>query len=152
MLRYVEAAQDPNPLHRDPDAARAAGFPGPILPGMLLLGLCERAVETWRGNWTILHLAGRFLTPLAAPAEVEITAGGGSVEALIGSGRVRVDGRASEVSAESIDGNIELTGQAEVGRLRTASGIVVRARMRRIPSCKSAGNRSRGPVTPRRET
>lgn len=81
VLRYVNAAHDPNPLHRDPDAARAAGFPGPILPGMLLLGLCERAVDGWRGARTVLHLAGRFLTPLAAPAEVEITARVAAVEA-----------------------------------------------------------------------
>ena len=92
VLRYVEAAQDPNPLHRDPDAARVAGFPGPILPGMLLLGLCERAVETWRGNRTILHLAGRFLAPLAAPAEVEITARVAAVEATRTILRISVKG------------------------------------------------------------
>jgi hypothetical protein len=61
----------------------------------------------------------------APAAAVDITGGGGSVEVLIGSGRVRLDGQASEIVAESIDGNIELVGRAESGRLRTASGIIV---------------------------
>jgi len=72
VRRYTDAALDPNPLHRDPGAARAAGFAGPILPGMLLLGLCEHALRAWTDRH-VAHLSGRFLLPLVAPVDIEIS-------------------------------------------------------------------------------
>ena len=71
--RYADASLDRNPIHRDAAAAQAAGFPGPILPGMLLLGLCERVLRQWRPDLPIAHLSGRFLAPLIAPADVEVS-------------------------------------------------------------------------------
>lgn len=74
---YAAAALDPNPLHRDLAVARAAGFGGLVVPGMLLLGLCGRAVAGWMaaegGGRRLLHLSGRFLAPLAAPVSVEVS-------------------------------------------------------------------------------
>lgn len=60
-----------------------------------------------------------------AAAEVEITAGGGSVDVFGESGRVRVDGRADNVRVETIDGNVELALVAASGQVRTASGTIV---------------------------
>ena len=79
--RYVEAAGDDNPLHRDAAAARAAGFAGPILPGMLLLGLAERAVRGWYPGWRIVHLSGQFLAPLCVPDSIAVSARVARVEA-----------------------------------------------------------------------
>lgn len=41
--RYAEASGDHNPIHLDPDAARAAGLPGVILHGMCTLALATTA-------------------------------------------------------------------------------------------------------------
>lgn len=73
LRRYAAASGDDNPLHIDPAIAVAAGFPGPIVPGMLLLGLCERAVRAWYEDATILRLAGRFLHPVVIPARLVVS-------------------------------------------------------------------------------
>jgi hypothetical protein len=94
----------------------------------------------------------------APDADVDLTAGGGSVEVLLASGRVRVAGRAGDISVESLDRNIELTGQGGIARLRTASGtIVVRGVLRELHATSVSGalligmegpQESRGPVGP----
>lgn len=73
VRRYCAASGDTNPLHVDPVIAHAAGFAGPIVPGLLLLGLCERAVRAWFPDAAIMRLAGRFLHPVATPARLAVT-------------------------------------------------------------------------------
>jgi len=41
-LRYAQASGDHNPIHTDPEVARAAGLPGPILHGLCTLALTAR--------------------------------------------------------------------------------------------------------------
>lgn len=75
-----------------------------------------------------------------AAAEVDITAGGGSVDVFGESGRVRVDGRAESVHVETIDGNVELALVSASGRVRTASGtIVVRGVVRDLEASTISG-------------
>ena len=75
-----------------------------------------------------------------AAAEVEITAGGGTVEVFGESGRVRIDGRAESVNVETIDGNIELALESASGRVRSASGtIVVRGVVRDLEASSISG-------------
>jgi acyl dehydratase len=78
IARYLAAAGDHNPLHRDPAAALAAGFAGILVPGVLLMGLCERAVRRWlEGEGSaaggLVHLGARFMRPVIAPATVRVT-------------------------------------------------------------------------------
>ena len=73
VRRYAVASGDDNPLHVDPAVARAAGFAGPIVPGMMLLGLCERAIRAWYPDAEILRLAGRFLQPVVTQAALTLT-------------------------------------------------------------------------------
>lgn len=41
-VRYAAASGDRNPIHLDPDVARAAGLPGPILHGLCTLAFAQR--------------------------------------------------------------------------------------------------------------
>lgn len=76
----------------------------------------------------------------SSAADVEIVAGGGSVEVTNVSGRVRVAGRAVSVSAETLDGNVELVLESETGHVRTASGtIVVRGVIRELDASTVSG-------------
>ena len=60
---------DDNPLHREPNVARAAGFPRPILHGLCTLGICNfvvarKAAEQGR----MLEISGRY-AGVAYPGE-----------------------------------------------------------------------------------
>lgn len=83
---------------------------------------------------------GARLWVKTATADLEITAGGGTVEVTGVSGRVRVGGTAQSVSVETLDGNVELACEAGVARARTASGtIVLRGVMREIDASTVSG-------------
>lgn len=60
-----------------------------------------------------------------AAAEVEVTAGGGTIEITTVSGRVRVAGQAASVAVEALDGNVELACVSPAARAETASGTIV---------------------------
>ncbi len=69
--------------------------------------------------------AGARLWIQSSAADIEVTLAGGTAEVVTAGGRVRLGGEAREVSAESIDGNIQLALNAERGRARSASGTIV---------------------------
>lgn len=84
--------------------------------------------------------AGARLWVKSAAADIEITAGGGTIEVINVSGRIRVSGQAATVSALALDGNIELALQSDMGRVRTASGtIVVRGVIRDLDASTVSG-------------
>jgi len=58
---------DPNPLHADPDVARRAGYPQPILHGMCTYGMAAHAiVKTWcdYDAARLTGLSARFSAPV----------------------------------------------------------------------------------------
>ena len=84
--------------------------------------------------------AGARLWVKSAAAEVEVTAGGGTVEVTTVSGRVRIAGAAASVAVETLDGNVELALDSPAGRVRTASGtIVVRGIIRDLDAASVSG-------------
>jgi hypothetical protein len=84
--------------------------------------------------------AGARLWIKSASADVEVTAGGGTLEVSGMSGRVRVAGTARETSVETLDGNVELAYRGAIGRVRTASGtIVVRGVIRDLDASTVSG-------------
>ena len=50
VIRYCALNWNFPPFFYDPEAAKAVGMPGTIVPGPLKLGLLYRAVEVWLGE------------------------------------------------------------------------------------------------------
>ncbi|GAB3441748.1 hypothetical protein GCM10027570_08220 [Streptomonospora sediminis] len=76
IARYAEAADDRNPIHLDPAAARAAGFGTVIAHGMGVAGLvCEEIVDRFAGGSParVLSIGARFSAPVEAGEPVETT-------------------------------------------------------------------------------
>ncbi len=66
---------DRNPLHRDPDVAKKAGFPRPILHGLCTYGTACRAIITSVCNYDSAKITGfdaRFSAPVF-PGETVVT-------------------------------------------------------------------------------
>jgi acyl dehydratase len=75
--RYLATARDDNPLHFDPKIARSVGLDGPILPGMMMMGLFERALSEWRKTGRVARLFALFVRP--APVGGRLAIGGNLV-------------------------------------------------------------------------
>lgn len=70
VAHYLELSHDPNPIHRDDDAARDVGLPQAVVPGMLIAGLCEAAAH--RLGFRSSEMRTRFMAPLAVEASIRI--------------------------------------------------------------------------------
>jgi acyl dehydratase len=68
---YAEAGGDRNPLHRDDDVARAAGFPGIIAHGMFTMGHLAACVARWAGGpERVRRLTSQFRAPVYMGEEI----------------------------------------------------------------------------------
>ncbi|HEX5950016.1 MAG TPA: MaoC/PaaZ C-terminal domain-containing protein [Actinomycetota bacterium] len=62
---YADASGDLNPLHRDDDVARAAGFPGVIAHGMFTMAHMASCVTRWLGDaHDVVRLRAQFRAPV----------------------------------------------------------------------------------------
>jgi acyl dehydratase len=62
---YAEASGDHNPIHVDPEFARAVGLPGTIAHGLLDMGILTEAVARWAGGYEqVVAVSCRFSKPL----------------------------------------------------------------------------------------
>lgn len=69
LIRYAAATGDLNPVHWDHEAARAAGLPGVVVHGLLLVAwLGQHAAAVAEGPAPVRHLKARFRAPMR-PAE-----------------------------------------------------------------------------------
>lgn len=73
LARYAMVSGDDNPLHLDPEAARAAGLAGPPVHGMLMLSCFEPLIMRWRRDLFIARLSGKFLRPVLAGEGIRIS-------------------------------------------------------------------------------
>ncbi len=73
LARYAAVSGDDNPLHLDPNAAKAAGLAGASVHGMLMLSCFEPSIMRWRSDLFIARLSGKFLRPLLAGQGIRIS-------------------------------------------------------------------------------
>ena len=73
LARYAAVSGDDNPLHFDPNAARAAGLAGPPVHGMLILSCFETLIVRWRRDLFIARLSGKFLRPVLAGEGIRVS-------------------------------------------------------------------------------
>jgi acyl dehydratase len=66
LARYAAVSGDDNPLHLDPDAAKAAGLAGLPVHGMLMFSCFEPLIMGWRPDLFIARLSAKFLRPVLA--------------------------------------------------------------------------------------
>jgi acyl dehydratase len=105
---YADASGDHNPIHVDPDFARAVGLPGTIAHGLLDMAILTEAVASWAGGYEqVASVACRFSKPLlpgqtitctGRVIDVDDSSGTASLEleAISSSGeRVLTNGRAT---------------------------------------------------------
>lgn len=70
LVAYAAASGDPNPIHQDPEIARAVGLPDVIAHGMLTLALAARYVDEQVGEpGRIEELGAKFTRPVVVPEE-----------------------------------------------------------------------------------
>jgi acyl dehydratase len=72
LARYAAVSGDDNPLHLDPNAARAAGLAGLPVHGMLMLSCFEPMIMRWRRDLFIARLSGKFLRPVLAGEGIRV--------------------------------------------------------------------------------
>lgn len=74
IVRYAGASGDFNPLHHDPDFAKAAGLPSVMAHGMLSAGLLGSFVSAWFGAGSVRRFKVRF-TDRVWPGDVLVPSG-----------------------------------------------------------------------------
>lgn len=67
ITHFSLVQRDFNPIHVSTAAAQAAGFSGPIVHGVFIIGQFERLIRSWEAM-DIVSLQGRFLRPVSVGA------------------------------------------------------------------------------------
>jgi acyl dehydratase len=98
--RYAGASGDFNPIHIDPEFAKAVGLPGTILHGLYMMGLVARANTEIAGGdpRALKRLSVQFRGMGAPEQEILVT---GTVKSA-GDGRVIVDTVAAQGDNQTI--------------------------------------------------
>jgi acyl dehydratase len=73
LARYAAISGDDNPLHLEPNAARAAGLAGIPVHGMLMFSCFEPLIMLWRRDLFIARLSGKFLRPVLAGEGIRVS-------------------------------------------------------------------------------
>lgn len=71
--RYAAATFDDSRLHSDPEFARSIGLDGPIVPGMLMMGLFQKALSEWAVGSYVSRLFSLFTQPVPVGSRLIIS-------------------------------------------------------------------------------
>jgi 3-hydroxybutyryl-CoA dehydratase len=74
IVRFAGAGGDFNPLHHDPAAAAAAGFPAVIAMGQFQAGALAGLLSDWVGVEHVRSFSVRFVSPVAVGDTLELSA------------------------------------------------------------------------------
>lgn len=98
--RYAGASGDFNPIHIDPEFAKAVGLPNTILHGLYMMGLTARAATEAAGGdpRSLKRLSVQFRGMGAPETEIEVS---GTVKA-VGDGRATIDVVAAQGDNQTI--------------------------------------------------
>jgi acyl dehydratase len=108
IARYVGAAQDWNPLYIDEPAAKNAGFPSALAPGMIAMGFLGELVVDWMRGARLRKFQARFVK-IVWPGDVLTARGRVTDRRFEEGGRYAVD---IEVWAENQRGELVVRGSA----------------------------------------
>ncbi len=64
VARYLELAQDPNPIHVSDAAAQAVGLDAAVVPGMFYAGVAESFLAELLPDCSIMGMKLRFMAPV----------------------------------------------------------------------------------------
>jgi len=106
---FADVSGDHNPIHTSVGAARVAGLGGPIVHGMWLSAVAQRAVSEETGR-TLTGWTARFLAPVRPGDAVDITADRIGI----------VDGDEVVEVAARVNGEVVLTATGRLAAPRTA--------------------------------
>jgi len=109
LTRYAGASGDFNPIHQDPEFAKAAGMGDVFAHGMLSMGFVAQAVTDWSGAGTVRKIGVRFTALVRLKDTVTCRA-----RVLAKSSKDRVNLVDLEVWAENQKGEKVVTGTATV--------------------------------------
>jgi acyl dehydratase len=105
LALFAAASGDHNPLHLDPEVARAAGFERPLVHGMLTMAFAGRVITQHVGAGCVRRLQTRFTGVVMVGETLELAATLSAVEPTHAVYALRVT---------TADGRAVASGEAEV--------------------------------------
>jgi acyl dehydratase len=106
---YADASGDQALIHLDPDVARAAGFPGVIAHGLLVMAYLGRALGGWYPDAQLREFRCRFMA--ATLLGDRLSCGGSVVTVTDGAGEQTVE---LELHVVDQRGDLKLKGAARL--------------------------------------
>ncbi|MCX5555753.1 MaoC/PaaZ C-terminal domain-containing protein [Streptomyces sp. NBC_00038] len=134
LAAFAESYGDPNPIHLDPQAARAAGLDDVIAHGMLSMALLGRLLVEWAPVEDVLSFRASFTAVTTVPARLRCTARVKAIETVAGGRAARL-----ALAVRRVDGPLTVRGEALV-RIPAAPVSGARASSVRAPGVSAVAS------------
>ncbi|MFD9330469.1 MaoC/PaaZ C-terminal domain-containing protein [Streptomyces sp. NPDC060065] len=131
LAAFAESYGDLNPIHLDPQAARAAGLDDVIAHGMLSMALLGRLLVEWAPVEDVLSFRVSFTAVTTVPARLRCTARVKAIETVAGGRAARL-----ALAVRRVDGPLTVRGEALV-RMPAAPAPGARTSSVRVPAVAS---------------